>query len=30
VKNRTEDHHGIDSYLDDPDVVKHILDALGC
>jgi len=30
VNNRSEDHHAIDSYLDDRDVAKHILDALEC
>jgi hypothetical protein len=29
VRNSTDDRHGIDGYLDDPDVAKHILDALG-
>jgi hypothetical protein len=29
VKNSTENRHGIVGYLNDPDVAKHILDALG-
>jgi len=29
VKNHTDNHHGIDGYLDDPTVATHILDAIG-
>jgi hypothetical protein len=29
VRNPTDNHHGIVGYLDDPEVAKHILDALG-
>jgi hypothetical protein len=29
VRNSTDNRHGIAGYLDDPDVAKHILDALG-
>jgi hypothetical protein len=29
VLNATDNRHGIVGYLDDPDVAKHVLDALG-